>query len=489
MRTIRFFLLVFVFISPIGFTLPANASTKVADCIELKFPKATTTSTVFTLTVEVYAICTEEQIGRGRGQDPLYSMVEEESLFNLSSCNGPAAQPRRALSNGYIGIATCTLRVGSNTLPSPRTGATSTTIKMWFAWDFSTKTISVPHSAIPAATNNGWGGSTSGGTSGSSSAPIAPVVPSCTTAPSKPILTVEWNSIGPKFSYSPATSGEKTNTLYWGSALWNAQTSTWESWSNWTSVAAVSGSYQASVIEGKTKIAFAIYASNACGTSEQAREAEDRKGVALVAQSQDAITSIQNPSAKLRVGQQGSITSFAVSKFKMTLNAISNSPTVCEITATSSVKFLSPGDCELLFSSVSDQINEGAESTKITIKVFPPKVDQTIPDQNLKPQYFLNDADLNLNSQSSAGLAISFKSATESVCRIRDEKIAIIGVGECLIFATQFGDEDTNWAPNRDFSFSVLEAPKKITITCIKGKQTKKVTAISPKCPRGYKKK
>jgi hypothetical protein len=30
---------------------------------------------------------------------------------------------------------------------------------------------------------------------------------------------------------------------------------------------------------------------------------------------------------------------------------------------------------------------------------------------------------------------------------------------------------------------------KKTTITCIKGKVTKKVTAVSPKCPTGYKKK
>ena len=32
-------------------------------------------------------------------------------------------------------------------------------------------------------------------------------------------------------------------------------------------------------------------------------------------------------------------------------------------------------------------------------------------------------------------------------------------------------------------------APKKSTITCIKGKLTKKVTAVKPKCPTGYKKK
>jgi len=30
---------------------------------------------------------------------------------------------------------------------------------------------------------------------------------------------------------------------------------------------------------------------------------------------------------------------------------------------------------------------------------------------------------------------------------------------------------------------------KKITITCVKGKTTKKVTAVAPKCPSGFKKK
>ena len=32
-------------------------------------------------------------------------------------------------------------------------------------------------------------------------------------------------------------------------------------------------------------------------------------------------------------------------------------------------------------------------------------------------------------------------------------------------------------------------AAKKTTITCVKGKTTKKVTAVKPKCPSGYKKK
>jgi hypothetical protein len=33
----------------------------------------------------------------------------------------------------------------------------------------------------------------------------------------------------------------------------------------------------------------------------------------------------------------------------------------------------------------------------------------------------------------------------------------------------------------------IIAASKKTTITCVKGKLTKKVTAVKPKCPAGYK--
>ena len=53
-----------------------------------------------------------------------------------------------------------------------------------------------------------------------------------------------------------------------------------------------------------------------------------------------------------------------------------------------------------------------------------------------------------------------------------------------------YGDKD---ADVDLVTFDVYAAPtpaaKKITITCVKGKLTKKVTAVNPKCPTGYKKK
>jgi hypothetical protein len=51
---------------------------------------------------------------------------------------------------------------------------------------------------------------------------------------------------------------------------------------------------------------------------------------------------------------------------------------------------------------------------------------------------------------------------------------------------TGYGDKD---ADIDLVTFDVYAAAKATTITCIKGKTTKKVTAVSPKCPAGYKKK
>jgi hypothetical protein len=49
--------------------------------------------------------------------------------------------------------------------------------------------------------------------------------------------------------------------------------------------------------------------------------------------------------------------------------------------------------------------------------------------------------------------------------------------------------EDAKLEAARILAEAKEKAPKKTTITCVKGKLTKKVSAVSPKCPSGYKKK
>jgi hypothetical protein len=124
---------------------PAKAAVS-ADCIEFSNPRSSTGSKTISLQVDLYSICSKVV----REYDsPVYEMVEEDSLFNLSSCSGPSIKSAGTLGRMYLGTVSCSLRI-NQVLGSPRTGATSTTIKVWFAWDFSTKRVLVTHLAIPS---------------------------------------------------------------------------------------------------------------------------------------------------------------------------------------------------------------------------------------------------------------------------------------------------------------------------------------------------
>ncbi len=134
---------------------PAIAESKVADCFQLKYPSSSLISSTLTLTADVYATCDSSSLGRGNGQKPVYSLVEQTDL-NLSGCPGPAISPLAG--NGFLGKVTCTIRVGDSPLASSRVGATFTTMKAWLAWDFSTRTLAINHSPIPGPTKSNSSG-------------------------------------------------------------------------------------------------------------------------------------------------------------------------------------------------------------------------------------------------------------------------------------------------------------------------------------------
>lgn len=131
--------------------LPANAESKVADCFQLKYPSSSLISSTLVLTADVYATCDSSSLGRGNGQKPVYSLVEQADL-NLSGCPGPAITPLAG--NGFLGKVTCSIRVGDSPLASSRIGATFTTMKAWLAWDFSSRTLAINHSPIPGPTKS-----------------------------------------------------------------------------------------------------------------------------------------------------------------------------------------------------------------------------------------------------------------------------------------------------------------------------------------------
>ena len=161
--------LVLLVVNLIGTVPQANAG--VTDCLDVGYPRSYLGTSSLTIEAYVNVICTNEKLGSGSGF--VYS-VEGESFG--AQCSGP-----NYISRGSSGTIRCSIPIGGG-LGSTRYGATSTTIKIWTSWDFSTKFISATHQAIPSP---------------KISVPT-PIVPNSPVQPVNPITP-------------PSSSGSKTN--------------------------------------------------------------------------------------------------------------------------------------------------------------------------------------------------------------------------------------------------------------------------------------
>jgi hypothetical protein len=363
-----------------SFNTPAQAAVS-ADCIEFSNPRSSTGTTSITLEVDLYSICSK--VVR-EYDNPVYEMVEEDSLLNLSSCSGPFIKSAGTLGRMYLGTIRCSLRINQY-LGSSRTGSTSTSIKVWFAWDFSTKKVSISHSAIPKYSSSGSGSS-------------VPVVPSCTSAPSIPTLTYEVLDSGLNFSFAPLTSGSAATSLYWNYVYFDSKLLKWDAWSPLVAVIPAKASqFLVPKMVDKSKAAFAVYASNNCGTSEAAREIMANTGVS----------------------------------FELPIN--------------------------------------------------------TITSNYIKPNFTINElVPLNGFSKAISGALVSYQVLTPEVCSIdKDLFLSFQGRGNCNLSASV---PDVTGYKKLEPNLLTFFVTSISTISCKKGKTTKNVNGVNPKCPAGYKK-
>jgi hypothetical protein len=430
---------------------------------------------------------------------PVYEIQEE--LFSSSACNGPLLGLTRMISGTNAGIVTCRL---SN---SSRYGATTSTLKI-YAGD--SVFVPISHPAIPKPGSSGGsssGGSSSGSSSGGTTGTT--VVPTCTAAPDTPNLSIEWNTTGPKFTFSPALGGQKATALFWSYALLNSVSNTWESWSNSVVAPVATGTYQASVTEGKSRIAFSVQAANACGGSAQAREVNGNTGVALAPLEFDQITLASPLPTSIKAGATVELYGVAKSRLGLVLESASLTPTVCSTDNTKTIKLITAGVCRLSVSSGVFQNKMGASSIPIEFEISSPKRQQNIV-IDYREKYYLPgtlyvidglqaSVPNTIFAHSDSNLPIVFESNTESVCRFSIPNwLSLNQPGTCELRISQRGNGEYE-AETKLVQFEVSSetdpalvalsssVKKKLTLTCVKGKLTKKVTGTSPKCPTGYK--
>lgn len=406
-------------------TVPANAG--IADCVSMGYPSVSSTSTSIRVSVTISVNCSKSLLGTGGG--PQYS-IEGEGSFS-SSCSGPYS-----LAPGTRGTVSCTINTGSST-GSSRFGATSSTLKIWFAYDFSTKFVNFSHTPIPGKSSTRGSAGVSAGGSAGGSAGVSTTL-DCTQAPNTPVLIWLQLSDGIAFSASASSMGGRPTYLHYAFSYFDISKNSWDAWSSWTSNSGSSIiSYKASTVKDKTKIAFAVYASNSCGSSRQARESTDEKGLFLI-----PAFDPKNSDVAAEIADALSASLDAINAAKIVISQFSSERTKCvasykKLDISSLTKF--SDFCLKLdnqYSSLYQKIYSFDNSKFITRD----QADSGINTANA----FAEEADI---------LVVQIKDITS-----------------ILVSASQ-----------------KASASKKITITCVKGKLTNKVTAINPKCPTGYK--
>jgi hypothetical protein len=159
-------------------------------------------------------------------------------------------------------------------------------------------------------------------------------------------------------------------------------------------------------------------------------------------------------------------------------------PDICE-TGGYILKIVSGGTCSITYKSLGNTSYLPSETYTQTILIE--KQVQTISFQQIQ-SVDVKSKMLDLTATSSGKGAISFSTTSTEICSITGSTLSLIRAGICSVTANAAGT--TIFAPvsaTVNILLTGTIVANKKTINCIKGKTTKKVTGINPRCPAGYK--
>jgi len=165
-------------------------------------------------------------------------------------------------------------------------------------------------------------------------------------------------------------------------------------------------------------------------------------------------------------------------------------PTVC-IAAGFYVQIVGGGTCTLTYQSEANTSYLASDLYKVSFEVT--RDPQTI---TFTPPTTVDIAGktLALTAAASSGGAITYSTTSVESCSVAGATLNLLMAGNCVITATQSGS--STFAPVSTTATIMLTGTvvkpvvpvvSKKTIVCVKGKTTKKVSGINPKCPKGYK--
>ena len=138
-------------------------------------------------------------------------------------------------------------------------------------------------------------------------------------------------------------------------------------------------------------------------------------------------------------------------------------------------------------------ISGGYEMGKNLESTFTLKIEKKIQEitAQVPSQVALADKIERIAYSSSSKLPVTAIERSPKVCIVDRNILYLKSKGDCIIEFSQIGDKSFLPAETLVKKIKVVAgSPSKlISITCFKGKEIKKVTAVKPVCPKGYKKK
>ena len=149
------------------------------------------------------------------------------------------------------------------------------------------------------------------------------------------------------------------------------------------------------------------------------------------------------------------------------------------------VRIVSGGTCTLTYQTKETATYLASDLYKVSFEVArdPQSISFSLP-----ATANVSVKTLPLTAKTSSGGSVTYESSPAENCSVSGSTLSLLKNGNCVVVATQVGT--ATLAPASATSTVVIEgvlpAVKK-TITCVKGKTTKKVAGTNPKCPAGYK--
>jgi len=158
--------------------------------------------------------------------------------------------------------------------------------------------------------------------------------------------------------------------------------------------------------------------------------------------------------------------------------------TVC-IAAGFFVQIIGGGTCTLTYQSEATTTYLASDLYRVSFEVT--RDPQTIT-FSLPTSANLASKTVALSATASSGGSLFYTTSTPDSCSVTGSTLNLLKSGNCSVTATQPGT--STLAPISATAAVMITgavAPIKKTITCVKGKKTKKVSGTNPKCPKGYK--